>query len=144
MPATLGEDSWAKHIEMKDAELRAPGPTVAFWARRRDGGPVTPAVLAFVADFVPLSVARAAGKMGAGASLDNSMRFKGGVANTEWVLVELLGEVANGGFGHGSLRAWTEDGELIATGSQSASMRYLFDEGEAPNLPQPPPRAAKG
>ena len=144
MPATLGEDSWAKHIEMKDAELRAPGPTVALWARRRDGGPVTPAVLAFIADFVPLSVARAAGKMGAGASLDNSMRFKGGVADTEWVLVELLGELANGGFGHGSLRAWTEHGELIATGSQSASMRYLFDEGEAPNLPQPPPRAAKG
>lgn len=138
MPVDLSEDSWAKHIEMRDAELLAPGPTVALWARRRDAGPITPAVLAFIADFVPLGVARAAGKLGAGASLDNSMRFKGGVADTEWVLIELLGELANGGFGHGSLRAWTEDGELIATGSQSASMKYLFDEGEMPNLPRPP------
>ena len=95
-------------------------------------------MLAFIADMVPVAVARAAGKMGAGSSLDNSMRFHGGVADTGWVLIELLGELANGGFGHGSLRVWTEDGKLIATGSQTASMRFLFDEGEMPNLPQPP------
>ena len=143
IPVDLGEDSWTKHIESRDAELLAPGPTVAMWMRRRDGGPITPAVLAFVADFVPLGVARAAGKMGAGASLDNTMRFKGGVADTEWVLVELLGELANGGFGHGSLRVWSEGGELLATGSQSASMKYLFDEGDVPNLPRPPSAAGR-
>ena len=115
--------------------LRGDGPTVAFWAKRRDDGALTPAVLAFIADMVPVAVARAAGKMGAGSSLDNSMRFHGGVADTEWVLIELLGELANGGFGHGSLRVWTAEGELIATGSQTASMRFLFDEGEMPNLP---------
>ena len=83
--------------------------------------------------------------MGAGSSLDNSMRFHGGVADTGWVLIELHGELANGGFGHGSLRVWTEEGELIATGSQTASMRFLFDEGEMPNLPQPPaPEARPG
>jgi acyl-CoA thioesterase len=74
--------------------------------------------------------------MGAGSSLDNSMRFHGGAAVAEWVLIELQGELANGGFGHGSLRVWTEDGRLIATGSQTASMRYLFNEGEMPTLPQ--------
>jgi acyl-CoA thioesterase II len=133
-------DSWTKHIEMRQAELLVDGgPTVAFWAKRRDDGPVTPAVLAFIADMVPVAVARAAGKMGAGSSLDNSMRFHGGVADTGWVLIELYGELAHGGFGHGSLRAWTEDGKLIATGSQTASMRFLFDEGAMPNLPQPPP-----
>ena len=142
MPVDPGEDSWAKHIEMKDADLLAAGPTVALWARRKDRGPITPAVLAFIADFVPLGVARAAGKMGAGASLDNSMRFRGGVADTEWVLIELLGEMANGGFGHGSLRAWSEAGVLLATGSQSASMKYLFEEGDVPNLPRPPAAAA--
>lgn len=142
IPVDLGDDSWAKHIEMRDAELLDPGPTVGLWARRRDGGDVTPATLAFIADFVPLAVARAAGKMGAGASLDNSMRFRGGVAHTEWVLIELHGELANGGFGHGSLRVWTESGELIATGSQSASMKYLFDEGQSPTLPPPPPPSA--
>jgi acyl-CoA thioesterase len=140
MPAEPSEDSWTKHIEMRAAELRGEvRPTVGFWARRRDGGVVTPAVLAFIADMVPVAVARAAGKMGAGSSLDNSMRFKGGVADTDWVLIELHGELANGGFGHGSLRVWTEHGELIATGSQTASMRFLFDEGQVPNLPPRPP-----
>jgi acyl-CoA thioesterase II len=138
-------DSWTKHIEMRAPELRGDvRPTVAFWARRRDGGAHTPAVLAFIADMVPVAVARAAGKLGAGSSLDNSMRFHGGVADTDWVLIELHGELAHGGFGHGSLRAWTEEGELIATGSQTASMRFLFDLGEPPNLPQRPPGLGQG
>ena len=143
MPSTPNADSWTRLVDMRQAEvLGAGGPTVAFWARLRDDAPLTPAALAFVADMVPLAVARAAGKMGAGSSLDNSMRFAGGAADTGWALIELQGELANGGFGHGSLRAWTEDGQLVATGSQSASMRYLFDEGELPNLPEPPAAAA--
>jgi acyl-CoA thioesterase len=87
---------------------------------------------------VPLGVARSAGKLGAGSSLDNTMRFRGGVADTDWVLLDLQGDFANGGYGHGTVRMWTQDGALVATGSQSASMRYLFEVGEAPNLPQPP------
>ena len=138
-------DSWTKHIEMRAPELRGDRrPTVGFWARRRDGGAMTPAVLAFIADMVPVAVARAAGKLGAGSSLDNSMRFHGGVADTEWVLIELYGELANGGFGHGSLRVWTEDGKLVATGSQTASMRFLFDIGDPPNLPQRRPGPGQG
>jgi acyl-CoA thioesterase len=143
MPSTPNADSWTRLVDMRQADvLGEGGPTVAFWANLRDGGALTPAALAFVADMVPLAVARAAGKMGAGSSLDNSMRFAGGVADTGWALIELQGELARGGFGHGSLRVWTEDGQLVATGSQSASMRYLFDEGEVPNLPEPPAAAA--
>jgi acyl-CoA thioesterase len=140
MPEPAAE-SWARHIELREAEtVGGDSPTVAFWGRRRDGGPVTPAVLAFMADMVPVAVARAAGRLGAGSSLDNSMRFRGGLAGSEWILLELHGELAHGGFGHGSLRAWTADGDLVATGSQSASMRFLFDEGELP-APAPEPRA---
>jgi len=137
MPVDPGQESWTRHVEMREAVVvDDDGPTVAFWARMKGDEALTPAVLSFMADFVPLAVARAAGKMGAGSSLDNSMRFHGGAADAEWVLIELQGELANGGFGHGSLRIWTEDGKLIATGSQTASMRYLFNEGELPNLPQ--------
>jgi acyl-CoA thioesterase len=139
LPMTPNPDSWTMLAELREAEvLEDDGPTVAFWARLRGGGAFTPAAIAFVADMVPLSVARAAGKMGAGSSLDNSMRFRGGAVDAEWVLLDLQGDFAHGGFGHGTVRMWTEDGVLLATGSQSASMRYLFEPGEAPNLPEAP------
>jgi acyl-CoA thioesterase len=139
LPSVPNPESWTLVVELREAEvLEDDGPPVAFWARLRNGGALTPAAIAFVADMVPLGVARSAGKLGAGSSLDNTMRFRGGVADTDWVLLDLQGDFANGGYGHGTVRMWTQDGALVATGSQSASMRYLFEVGEAPNLPQPP------
>jgi acyl-CoA thioesterase len=136
LPQSENPDSWARLVELREATvLDVDGPSVAFWGRFRDGSPLTPAGLAFIGDMVPLGVARAAGKMGAGSSLDNSMRFRGGVASGPWTLLELRGDFANGGFGHGTVRMWTDDGTLLATGSQSASMRYVFEEGAIPTLP---------
>lgn len=140
MPDVSFPDSWTLFIEMRQGEvLEADGPSVAMWARFRDGRPFTPAAIGFIADFVPLGVARAAGKMGAGSSLDNSMRFRGGATEAAWVLLELRGDFAHGGFGHGTVRVWDPDGALLATGSQSASMRYLFEEGGISTLPGPRP-----
>jgi acyl-CoA thioesterase len=102
---------------------------VVLWCRRGTGQPFNAASIAYAADMVPIAVARAAGRMGAGSSLDNSMRF-GEVGCHEWVLLELAGDFAHGGYGHGSLRAWGSDGTLLATGSQTTNMRYLFDEDE--------------
>jgi acyl-CoA thioesterase len=94
---------------------------LALWARRRGGGPFSAAALAYAADMAPIAVARAAGRLGAGSSLDNSLRFAA------------VGEhFANGGYGHCSLRAWAEDGTLLATGGQTTNMRYLFDEDNMP------------
>ena len=69
--------------------------------------------------------------MGAGTSLDNSMRF-GEVPEVEWVLLELQGNLAAGGYGHGIVRVWAEDGSYLAIGSQTASMIYIFEEGSPP------------
>jgi acyl-CoA thioesterase len=136
MPQVEVGESWGTRVDMREAAvLDDDGPSVALWTRMRNGQPTTPAVLAFVSDMVPVGVARSAGKLGAGSSLDNSLRFHGGVTEAEWLLLELRGELARGGFGHGTVRVWTDDGRLVATGSQSASMRYLFSEGETPNLP---------
>ena len=134
LAAVPNPDSYTRHIEMREGQLLEPGPDVALWVRRKDGAPFTPAGLAFAADFVPLAIARAAGKLGAGSSLDNSMRFRGGEADG-WVLLELHGDLAVGGYGHGTVWVWSSTGELLATGSQTAAMRYLWDEGEAPRVP---------
>lgn len=95
------------------------------WLRRRDGGPLTPAVVAYLADLVPSSVARAAGRLGGGTSLDNTFRV-GTWIDTEWVLLDFRPHFAVGGYGSGTALLWTEDGELLATAAQTASM-VLFD-----------------
>lgn len=119
--------TFRRAVEYRHAPMpEGPGP-VLMWARFTDGRPMTPARLAFVADMVPVAIARGAGRLGAGTSLDNSMRF-GEAPEVEWVLLELQGNLAAGGYGHGIVRAWAEDGTFLAVGGQTASMIYLFED----------------
>jgi acyl-CoA thioesterase len=87
---------------------------------------MTPAGLGFVADLVPLAVARACGVDGAGTSLDNSLRI-GEPVDSEWVLLDVEAHVAVGGFGHGHVHVWSPDGRMVATGTQSARLFSLED-----------------
>lgn len=103
---------------------KSPGGRMALWACVRDHV-ATPAMLGFLADMVPVSIARAGGRAGAGTSLDNTLRF-GPRGEATWVLVDLDPHLAAGGYGHGTVHLWAPDGTLLATGSQTASM-LLFD-----------------
>lgn len=115
-------------FELRAPELRHhpdPGPgRTCLWARRADGGPITPAVAAFIADMVPMSVARALGEPAVGVSLDNTIRVAGPSA-TDWVLIDLRPHLAAGDYGHGTAHVWDATGQLVATASQTASMRRL-------------------
>jgi acyl-CoA thioesterase-2 len=100
-----------------------PGPgRVCVWARRSDGGLITAAVAAFLADMVPMSVARAHGVVAMGTSLDNTIRI-GAFVPSEWVLIDLRPHLAAGGYGHGAAHIWSETGQLMATASQTAVIR---------------------
>ena len=83
----------------------APAGHLPLWARFTEPLAFTPATISFLADMVPMSIARAAGQMGAGSSLDNTLRF-GPVpaAGVDWVLLDLHGQFAVEGYGHGSAR----------------------------------------
>jgi acyl-CoA thioesterase len=137
MPAAAEEPEigFGRNLEFREAVLDDPEPrAMALWARltppRRD---VTRAGIAFLADMIPGAVARAAGKLGGGFSLDNALRFAD-VPPTEWVLLHLRGDVATNGYGHGSFTAWSSDGALLATGSQTASMAHIFEGPDDPKL----------
>lgn len=112
-------------IEVRMAEIAShpdPGPgRICLWARRRDGAAVTPAMAGFLADLVPMSIAHAIGTIVGGTSLDNSIRI-GSFVETEWVLLDLRPHLAVGDYGHGVVHVWSEDGHLLATASQTASM----------------------
>ena len=130
MPEGVG---FSSVVEFREPEVRAHtdggSGRMCMWCRRRDGEPLTPAMLAFVADMVPLSVAHGARTAAGGVSLDNTIRFAA-AEPTEWVLLDLRAHFAAGSYGHGVAHLWGETGALLGTASQTASM-FLFD-AEAP------------
>jgi acyl-CoA thioesterase II len=131
LPAGVG---FSRAVDLRHPEIRHhpdPGPgRVCVWARRTDGGPVTAAVAAYLADMVPMAVARAHGVVAMGTSLDNTIRI-GTYVQSEWVLIDLRPHLAAGGYGHGIAHVWSETGQLMATASQTASMRP-FDPDNLP------------
>jgi acyl-CoA thioesterase len=104
------------------------------WSRLKGRRSATPAAIAFMADMVPGAIARAAGLVGGGTSLDNSLRFGRSPVDQEWVLLELRGEMARNAYAHGSVKAWSQDGTLLALGGQTAIMSHMVDQREFEKL----------
>ena len=135
-PAMGSSRGWFSHSELghhRVSEFREttrldgderPG-RMTIWARLTGETSNTAAKLGFLADMVPVAICRAAGVMGAGTSLDNSLRV-GRLVDSEWVLLDQEGHVADGGYGHGLVHLWSPGGVLLGTGSQTAKL-FSFD-----------------
>ncbi len=131
LPSGVG---FSSVVEFREPEVRhhpdgGPG-RMCVWARRRDRVPLTPAMVAFVADMVPLSIAHGAGVVAGGVSLDNTVRIAA-TEPCEWVLLDMRGHFATGGYGYGAAHVWSESGQLLATASQTATM-FEFDSAAKP------------
>jgi len=92
------------------------------WIRSREGFPIDTAMLAIMADFVPSGLGAALGKHAGGNSLDNTLRVRR-IVPTEWVLCDIRMSGTHGGFAHGSMHLFAQNGELMATASQSMIVR---------------------
>lgn len=129
LPVDQQRTGFSQAVEFRGPELLDhpdPGPgRSCMWIRRRDGAAVTPATAAYLADMVPMSLAAAMGVVASGTSLDNTMRI-GSFVDTEWILLDLRPHLTVGGYGHGIAHVWSEDGHLLATASQTATLR-VFD-----------------
>lgn len=102
---------------------RPPGFRMAMWSRLPTPGAVSPAALAWIADFVPMSVAAGLATVVGASSLDNTLRMVERRA-TDWVLVDLRPTASSDGYAYGDVHLWTTDGVLLATGSQTAVLRH--------------------
>lgn len=94
------------------------------WMRAKDGTPIDAALLAIFADFVPSGMGAAFGRAGGGNSLDNTVRILR-IVPTQWVLCDIRISGVTRGFGHGAIQMFADDGTLMATGSQSAIVRFM-------------------
>jgi acyl-CoA thioesterase len=92
------------------------------WMRPKAGQDIDAATLAIFADHVPSGVGNALGVDAGGNSLDNTLRIVS-LVPTEWVLCDIAIHAVHAGFGHGAMRLFAEDGQLMATASQSMIVR---------------------
>jgi acyl-CoA thioesterase len=143
MPDVAGPEEcppWTPKIPFPLEEITARGPfaTAEFrladgpdgvdhlWARMQ-AGQQTRLTIAYLADFVPSAVLRAAGRDGGGTSLDNSIRYgKAPPDGLDWILIDTEPYLADSGYVHGGARIWSASGQLLAVASQTAVAR-LFD-----------------
>lgn len=95
----------------------------AIWVRLK-GAKVNSAILAVIGDYVPYGIAQAMGRWTRSNSLDNTLRVIN-VVETEWILADIRVHGVRGGFGHGLVHLWSQDGTLMATASQTAIVREL-------------------
>ncbi|MGH9086839.1 MAG: hypothetical protein ACRDYZ_01795 [Acidimicrobiales bacterium] len=95
--------------------------------RRRSLGPTT----ARPGAFRPTgSASQTLGRLAWGRSLDDTLRMVQ-VAPAEWVLCDIRMHAVVGGYGQGIAYLWSESGTLLATASQSISIRF-WDDGPPP------------
>ncbi|WP_374468829.1 acyl-CoA thioesterase [Phenylobacterium sp.] len=92
------------------------------WVRPRERFAIDAPMLAIMADFVPSGIGNALGQNAGGNSLDNTLRVRR-IVPTEWVLCDIRIHGVHGGFGHGAMYLFAQDGELMATASQSLIVR---------------------
>ncbi len=95
---------------------------VVLWARMRENLPMSSSALAVMADFVPSAIGNAIGRDAGGNSLDNTIRVRR-VVETDWVLCDIRIHGVHNGFAHGRMHLFAENGELMASASQSVILR---------------------
>jgi acyl-CoA thioesterase len=97
-------------------------PDSALWARVPGHLSPSAATLAIIGDYVTGGLSQPLGRPVMSRSLDNTIRVVH-LEPTEWVLCDIRIQALVGGFGQGIAYLWSERGNLLATASQSMSVR---------------------
>ena len=108
--------------EIRSGELHPGEPTSALWARVPGHLEPSAATLAIIGDYVTGAVSQPLGRRVMSRSLDNTLRMVQ-LEPTEWVLCDIRIQAVVGGYGQGVAHLWSEHGSLLATASQSMSLR---------------------
>ncbi len=98
-------------------------PTSALWARVPGHLEPSAATLAIIGDYVSGGVSQPLGRRVMSRSLDNTLRVVR-LEPTEWVLCDIRMQALVDGYGQGVAYLWSEQGSLLATASQSMSVRF--------------------
>ncbi len=107
-------------------------PDSALWARVPGHLSPSAATLAIFGDYVSGAVSQPIGRRAMGRSLDNTLRMVQ-LKPTEWILCDIRMHALVGGYGQGIAFLWSEDGDLLATASQSIAVRLWPEDRALPS-----------
>jgi acyl-CoA thioesterase II len=96
--------------------------TSALWMRVPGHLEPSAATLAILGDYVTGGMSQPLGRRVMTRSLDNTLRMVQ-LEPTEWILCDIHIEALVGGYGQGIAHLWSEGGTLLATASQSMTVR---------------------
>jgi len=112
-----------RSFEEITAGTAGPGdPNSALWARVPGHLEPSAATLAIIGDYVTGGVSQPLGRRVMSRSLDNTIRVVH-LEPTQWILCDIRIQALVGGYGQGVAYLWSERGALLATASQSMSVR---------------------
>ena len=117
----------AKGRMFEDLRGSSGDPDSALWARVPGHLEPSAATLAIFGDYVSGGVSQPLGRRTMGRSLDNTLRVAQ-LRPTEWVLCDIRIHAIIDGYAQGNAFLWSEDGVLLATASQSMSIRLWPDD----------------
>jgi acyl-CoA thioesterase-2 len=119
----------AKGFKLDELNGVSGGPDSALWARVPGHLAPSAGTLAIFGDYVSGGASQPLGRRSRGRSLDNTLRVVQ-LKPTEWVLCDIRIHALIDGYAQGVAFLWSEDGELLATASQSFVVRlWPGDEG---------------
>ncbi len=110
--------SFSTDADIRFGPYRAGDRRILCWARLAGTLASTRQGLIALADTLATGMHLSLGLRWRGASLDNNVRIAGD-AESEWVLLEMETGGFHNAVGQGSVRIFSPDGVLLATGSQS-------------------------
>lgn len=112
----------AKGTSLEEIDGTPGDPEVALWARVPGHLGLSAATLAIFGDYVSGNTSQPLGLRTMSRSLDNTLRV-GRLVPTEWVLCDIRMHALVDGYAQGIGFLWAQDGTLLATASQSMSIR---------------------
>jgi acyl-CoA thioesterase-2 len=121
----------AKGFTLDELTGASGGPDSALWARVPGHLAPSAGTLAIFGDYVSGGASQPLGRRSRGRSLDNTLRVVQ-LKPTEWVLCDIRIHALIDGYAQGVAFLWSQDGELLATASQSFVVRLWPGENGPP------------
>jgi acyl-CoA thioesterase-2 len=121
----------AKGFKLDELTGVSGGPDSALWARVPGHLAPSAGTLAIFGDYVSGGSSQPLGRRTRGRSLDNTLRVVQ-LKPTEWVLCDIRIHALIDGYAQGVAFLWSQEGELLATASQSFVVRLWPGEDGPP------------